>query len=93
MNNVQDEDIPFAWAITDTILCMENSKMKTHKTINVPCEILTHLFSTGKPAFRSKALESRDKCIFGIKTNDGNLRKYYEAHKGCIRPYVAQCIW
>lgn len=89
----QNEDIPFAWAITDIKLCVENSKRKTHKSVNVPRETLTHLFSTGKPAFKSKALESRDKCIFRIKTNDGNLRKYYEAHKGCTMPYVAQCIW
>lgn len=89
----QNGDVPFAWAIADTIRCMENSKRKAHKSIKVPCETLTHLFSTEKPAFKSKAQESRDKCIFGIKTNDGNLRKYYEAHKGCTMPYAAQCIW
>lgn len=72
---------------------MEGSKNTTHKSINVPHEILTHLLSTEKPAFKSKALKSIDKCIFGIKTNAGNLRKYYEAHKDCTMPYVAQCIW
>lgn len=55
---MKNEEIPFARAIADIVLCMESSKRKTHKSINVPCESLTHLFSTEKPAFKYKALES-----------------------------------